>query len=101
MIVHYFNVIRTVVFPGKADPPLVVYPYTEKPSRDLDAANRALARLRAEFGEESVVCARLTDGHHPESTIYLGGRNPRQLPENVLNGAQWLNDLNGLNSSKC
>jgi len=37
------------------------------PARDLDAVNRALARLRAEFGEGSVVCARLTDGHLPEA----------------------------------
>jgi protein ImuB len=35
--------------------------------RDLDAANRALARLRAEFGDESVVCAKLADGHLPEA----------------------------------
>ena len=41
--------------------------FTEKPTRDLDAANRALARLRAEFGDESVVYAKLTDGHLPEA----------------------------------
>jgi len=41
--------------------------FTEKPTRDLDAANRALARLRAEFGDEAVVCAKLTDGHLPEA----------------------------------
>jgi len=41
--------------------------FTERPTRDLDAANRALARLRAEFGDESVVCAKLTDGHLPEA----------------------------------
>ena len=35
--------------------------------RDLEAANRALARLRAEFGDESVVCAKLNDGHLPEA----------------------------------
>jgi len=37
------------------------------PARDLDAVNRALARLRAEFGEGSVVCARLADGHLPDA----------------------------------
>ena len=41
--------------------------FAERPNRDLEAANRALARLRAEFGEESVVCAKLTDGHLPEA----------------------------------
>jgi protein ImuB len=35
--------------------------------RNLEAANRALARLRAEFGDESVVCAKLNDGHLPEA----------------------------------
>ena len=39
----------------------------EGPRRDLEAANRALARLRAEFGDESVVCAQLNDGHLPEA----------------------------------
>jgi protein ImuB len=39
----------------------------EGPSRNLDAANRALARLRAEFGDESVVSAKLTNGHLPEA----------------------------------
>ena len=37
------------------------------PARDLDAANRALARLRAEFGDDAVVRAKLTDGHLPEA----------------------------------
>jgi protein ImuB len=41
--------------------------FTERPERDLDAANRALARLRAEFGDEAVVRAKLTYGHLPEA----------------------------------
>jgi protein ImuB len=41
--------------------------FAERPVRNLDAANRALARLRAEFGEEAVVRAKLTDGHLPEA----------------------------------
>jgi len=36
------------------------------PKRDLAAANRALARVRAELGEMTVVRARLRDGHLPE-----------------------------------
>ncbi|RMF20692.1 MAG: DNA polymerase Y family protein, partial [Deltaproteobacteria bacterium] len=35
--------------------------------RDLQAAGRALARLRAEFGEAAVVRARLREGHLPEA----------------------------------
>jgi protein ImuB len=41
--------------------------FTEQPKRDLDAANRALARLRAEFGDDAVVRAALKDGHLPEA----------------------------------
>ena len=41
--------------------------FAEQPRRDLDAAKRALARLRAEFGDGVVVRARLTDGHLPEA----------------------------------
>jgi protein ImuB len=72
--------------------------FAEKPSRDLDAANRALARLRAEFGEESVVYARLTDGHLPEARFSWEPLTQVKLPNNVLNGAKRLNDLNVLNS---
>ena len=41
--------------------------FEKQSPRDLDAANRALARVRAEFGERSVVKARLRDGHLPEA----------------------------------
>jgi protein ImuB len=61
----------------------------EGPSRDLDAANRALARLRAEFGDESVVSAKLTDGHLPEARFTWEPIARVKLPRN---------DLNGLNS---
>ncbi len=37
--------------------------------RDLRAADRALARIKAEFGEGTVVHASLTDGHLPEATF--------------------------------
>ncbi len=37
-----------------------------RPRRDLDAANRALARVRAELGDEAVLRARLHDAHLPE-----------------------------------
>jgi len=38
-----------------------------RPPRDLDAANRALARVRARLGDAAVVHARLRDGHLPEA----------------------------------
>lgn len=41
--------------------------FSEKPRRDLKAANRALARLRAELGEAAVVQAVLSKGHLPEA----------------------------------
>lgn len=41
----------------------------DNPRRDLGAANRALARVRAEFGPASVVRARLRDGHLPEGAF--------------------------------
>lgn len=40
--------------------------FTERPPRDLAAANRALARLRAEFGESAVLRVRLQEAHLPE-----------------------------------
>ena len=41
--------------------------FVEHATRDLAAANRALARLRAEFGDKAVVHAKLEDGHLPEA----------------------------------
>ena len=37
------------------------------PPRDLSAARRALARIRARFGDKAVMRARLQDGHLPEA----------------------------------
>jgi protein ImuB len=65
--------------------------FTERPSRDLDAANRALARLRAEFGDESVVSAKLTDGHLPEARFTWEPLTRVKLPQNDLNGLNVLN----------
>ena len=71
----------------------------EGPTRDLDAANRALARLRAEFGDDAVVYAKLADGHLPEARFTWEPLARVTLPKNVLNGAKRLNDLNDLNLS--
>ena len=80
----------------------------EGPSRDLDAANRALARLRAEFGDNSIVRARLTDGHLPEacfawepiSNVQLPKADPNDLNPSTALRAGSAKRLNDLNSSK-
>jgi protein ImuB len=41
--------------------------FAKKPRRDLDAAERAFAELRAEFGDHAVMRARLREGHLPEA----------------------------------
>ena len=41
--------------------------FVERPPRDPAAANRALARVRAEFGDGVVVRARLVEAHLPEA----------------------------------
>ncbi len=72
--------------------------FNEKPTRDLEAANRALARLRAEFGDDAVVSAKLTDGHLPEARFTWEPVTRIRLPQNVLNGLNDLNELNLANS---
>ena len=41
--------------------------FSQNSQRDLKAGNRALARIRAEWGDEAVVTAVLRDGHLPEA----------------------------------
>jgi protein ImuB len=41
--------------------------FTQRPRRDLRAANEAFARLRAELGDDAVVRAELREGHLPEA----------------------------------
>ncbi|MBA2663040.1 MAG: DNA polymerase Y family protein [Bradymonadaceae bacterium] len=41
--------------------------FVEAARRDLGAANRAFARIRAEFGDHAVVHLRLREGHLPEA----------------------------------
>ncbi len=43
--------------------------FHENPRRDLRSAERALARVRAEFGPESVVTAKLRSRHLPEASF--------------------------------
>ena len=74
--------------------------FAERPGRDFEAANRALARLRAEFGGGAIVQAKLKDGHLPEARFSWEPLDRMKLPQNGLNGAKRLNDFNGLNSSQ-
>jgi protein ImuB len=71
--------------------------FIDQPARDLDAANRALARLRAEFGDQAVVHAKLADGHLPEARFAWEPLNRIKLPKNDLNNVDDLDVLNGLN----
>jgi protein ImuB len=55
--------------------------FSERSRRDLDAANQVLARLRAEFGDEAVVRASLSDGHLPEASFMLEPLERIALPK--------------------
>ncbi len=61
--------------------------FAERTRRDLEAANRALARLRAQLGDDAVARARLLDGHLPEARFTweplatLGEARPRPVDE--------------------
>jgi len=59
--------------------------FAEKSRRDLAAADRALARLRAEFGEGSVVRARMREGHLPEARFLFEpfGRMKKPAPRDA------------------
>jgi protein ImuB len=57
-----------------------------KPKRDLAAADRALARVRAELGNGAVRCAQLREGHLPEGRFTweildtMVAPKPRNMP---------------------
>jgi len=68
--------------------------FAQQPKRDLRAANEAFARLRAEYGNESVVVASLNEGHLPEARyrwqpmqkalLPFGGSPPETRPRPTL-----------------
>jgi protein ImuB len=57
-----------------------------KPKRDLAAVDRALARVRAELGNNAVRCAQLREGHLPEGRFTwealdtMVAPKPRNMP---------------------
>lgn len=55
--------------------------FAERPRRDLDAASRAFARIRAEFGPEAVVRPRLRDAHLPEASFEWVPVERARLPQ--------------------
>jgi protein ImuB len=61
--------------------------FEQQSPRDLEAANRALARVRAELGDGAVVRATLRDGHLPEASFewepvkQLEGPAPRNVAQ--------------------
>ena len=55
--------------------------FVERPRRDLATANRALARIRGEFGDAVVAQARLTDAHLPEAQFSWEPAAPLTHPE--------------------
>jgi len=64
--------------------------FSEQPRSDLAAANRSLARVRAEFGDDTVVRARLREGHLPEGSYTwealdkLAAASPRNVGSGCL-----------------
>ena len=54
--------------------------FQNAPRRDLAAGDRALARVRAVFGDAAVVRAELRDEHLPEDSFYWASMERLQLP---------------------
>jgi protein ImuB len=54
--------------------------FAQSPPRDLKAASRAFARLRAQFGDGVVVRARLTEGHLPRASFVWEPLEKAALP---------------------
>jgi protein ImuB len=54
--------------------------FHQRPRRDLRAANEALARLRAELGDDAVVHPILRDGHLPEARFGWARITDARLP---------------------
>ena len=55
--------------------------FADHSRRDIDAANRALARLRAEFGAHTILRVTPRPGHLPESRFDLARLDELTLPE--------------------
>jgi protein ImuB len=65
---------------GQPATPEQIQLFTEHQQRNLEAGNRALARLRAEFGDDAVVRAVLRKGHLPEARFGWERMERLQIP---------------------
>jgi protein ImuB len=65
---------------GQPATPEQIQLFTEHQQRNLEAGNRALARLRAEFGDDAVVRAVLRKGHLPEARFGWERMEQLQIP---------------------
>jgi protein ImuB len=64
--------------------------FAKRPRRDLEAADRAFARLRAEFGPGAVVQLRIQSGHLPEAQFSCEPLEHTALPKPVRQGRRAL-----------
>lgn len=55
--------------------------FADTPPRDIDAANRALARLKSQFGPDAILRVRPADAHLPESRFELVPLDRLAMPE--------------------
>ncbi len=55
--------------------------YHDAAKHNLQAANQAISQLRAFLNQDSVVCARLHDGHLPEAQFHWEPVHELQLPQ--------------------
>jgi protein ImuB len=75
---------------GQPAEPEQILLFTEHQRRDLAAGNRALARLRAEFGDDAVVRAVPRAGHLPEARFGWERMERLQVPRPRLVGERAL-----------
>ncbi len=59
--------------------------FWNQPKRDIAAADRALARIRAEFGRDAVVWAKPRDAHLPEASFTWEPLAKTKLPTEIVN----------------
>jgi len=62
--------------------------FAQRPRRDMRAANRALARLRADLGAEAVACAVLHDRHLPEARFAFEPLEQLELARPAQEGSE-------------
>jgi protein ImuB len=79
---------------ARVHPRQIAIEHGKKP-RDLEAAARAVARLRASFGPEAVTRARLHSAHLPEAGYRFELARDVQLPR-VARGASSTNSASGI-----